>query len=318
MEARKLQRVGASFLISVPKRWVKGHSLEKGSTLLVHERADGMLIISPGLAEEPIQRRSIITHPEDLSRTILASYLAGNDVIEVKLGDAMTSSLKQEVKRMALFLVGVEVIEEDWAMMTLQCLIPRSINLLTYLKRTYEIAAKMHEDAVRSFIRKDPELAQDVINRDQEVDRLYFLVVRQLRRAISSPTGDYLLSPLNLLDYRLVAKEVETIADCGVGIAEQALTKPSVSLNKEFSNVLNELSQHVILAHREAITAVLQQDEKRAYRVIKMKKELKDLIRRLTEVLVKQDTTFLPLLDRVVHYLERISESSIDIADLVI
>ena len=81
MEARKLQRVGASFLISVPKRWVKSHSLEKGSTLLVHERADGMLIISPGLAEEPIQRRNVITSPDNLSRTILAAYLAGNDVI---------------------------------------------------------------------------------------------------------------------------------------------------------------------------------------------------------------------------------------------
>ena len=318
MEARKLQRVGASFLISVPKRWVQGHSLEKGSTLLVHERADGMLIISPGLAEEPIQRKSVITHSTDLSRTILASYLAGNDVIELKLGDAMTSSLKREVKRMALFLVGAEVIEEDAAMMTLQCLIPRSFNLLTYLKRTYEIAAKMHEDAVRAFIRRDQELAQDVINRDQEVDRLYFLVVRQLRRAISSPTGDHRLSPLNLLDYRLVAKEVETIADCGVGIAEQVQVKPVALVNQEFSNVLNELSHQVLLAHREAIAAVLQQDEKRAYEVIKMKSEIKILIQRLTAVLVTQDQTFLPLLDRVVHYLERISESSIDIADLVI
>jgi phosphate uptake regulator len=318
MEARKLQRVGASFLISVPKRWVTDHSLERGSTLLVHERADGMLIISPGLAEEPVQRRDVITSPDDLSRTILASYLAGNDVIELKLGDAMTPSLKREVKRMALFLVGAEVIEEDSAMMTLQCLISRNIDLRTYLKRTYEIAAKMHEDAVRAFIRNDQELAQDVINRDQEVDRLYFLVVRQLRRAISSPTGDYLLSPLNLLDYRLVAKEVETIADCGAGIAEQALTIPSITLNREFSKLLNELSQQVLLAHREAITAVLQQDETRAYRVIKMKNELKDLIQRLTTVLVKQDSSILPILDRVAHYLERISESSIDIADLVI
>lgn len=318
MEARKLQRVGASFLISVPKRWVHSQGLEKGSTILVHERADGTLIIDPRLVEEPLRKRNVITVPDDVSRKILAAYLAGNDVIEVNLGKAMTPTLKREIKRTALFLVGVEIIEEDASTMTFQCLIPRSIDLQTYLRRIYGIAAKMHEDAVRAFIRNDQELAQDVINRDREVDRLYFLLVRQLRKAISSPTGDLLLSPLNLLDYRLVAKEVEAIADCGASIAEQIISEPLPSPPTQFSKLFGELSRKVLKAHREAITAVLQQDASRARHVIEQKETIKKLIRRVTEVLAKQDTATLPILDRVFHYLERIFESSIDIADLVI
>lgn len=317
MEARKLQHVGASYLISVPKHWVKSHSLDKGATVFVHERPDGLLVIAPSLLEEPL-RRSMITEPENLSRNILAAYLSGYDVIAVNLGNAMTPSRKREVKRMAQFLVGVEIIEEDAAMMTLQCLIPRSIDLRTYLRRTYKIAAKMHEDAVRAFVNGDQELAQDVINRDDEVDRLYFLVVRQLRRAIASPTGDLLLSPLNLLDYRLVAKEVEAIADCCASIAAQVLADPPFPLPPAFRRLLEELSHQVLKAHQEAIRAVLEEDEERSRRVIAEKPSITRLIRRITEELAGQDTTALPVLDRVVHYLERIFESSIDIADLVI
>ncbi len=107
MEARKLQQVGASYLLSVPKHWVDNNGLKKGSMILVHERADGMLIIDPGLAEDPLRLRSEIREASNVAREILAGYLAGNDIIEINLGDAMTPSLKREVKRMAEFLVGV-------------------------------------------------------------------------------------------------------------------------------------------------------------------------------------------------------------------
>ncbi|MFX1510051.1 MAG: PhoU domain-containing protein [Promethearchaeota archaeon] len=318
MEARKLQQVGASYLLSVPKHWVDNNGLKKGSMILVHERADGMLIIDPGLAEDPLRQRSEILEASNVAREILAGYLAGNDVIEINLGDAMTPALKREVKRMAEFLVGVEIMEEDASKMTLQCLIPRSINAITYLRRTYGIVTKMHEDAIRAFIRNDQELAQDVIDRDREVDRLYFLVVRQLRKAIASPIGDHLLSPLNLLDYRLVAKEVEAIADGCASIAEQLQSKDYVIPPRQFSQILRKLSEQVVSAHREAISAVLQQDNTRARHVIALKETTNALVTEITEFLAKQDMTVLPVYDRVVHNLERIFESSIDIADLVI
>jgi phosphate uptake regulator len=318
MEARKLQRVGASFLLSVPKQWVEEQGLKKGSMILVHERADGMLIINPRLQEEPLRLRSVISDPSNVSRNILACYLAGNDVIEVNLGEAMTPTLKREVKGMAEFLVGVEIMEEEASSMTLQCMIPRSIDLRTYLRRTYGIAAKMHEDAIHAFIRNDQELAQDVIARDREVDRLYFLVVRQLRKAIASPSGDLLLSPLNLLDYRLVAKEVEAIADGCASIAEQVVTEGYIFPPRPFSQVLTKLSDQVLRAHREAITAVLQQNSVRARKVIAQKQSISKLVSEITEVLARQDLSVLQVFDRVIHNIERIFESSIDIADLVI
>lgn len=318
MEARKLQQVGASYLLSVPKKWVDTNGLKKGSMILVHERADGMLIIDPGLAEKPLRQRSLISDPTNVARDILAGYLAGNDAIEINLGKDMTPALKREVKRMSEFLVGVEIMEEDALKMTLQCLIPKNIDAITYLRRTYGIAAKMHEDAIRAFVRNDQELAQDVIDRDREVDRLYFLVVRQLRKAIASPIGDHFLSPLNLLDYRLVAKEVEAIADGSAGIAEQVLSQGYVTPPRQFSQVMGQLSEQVVLAHREAITAVLKQDNTRARHVIASQDRINSLVIEITEVLAKQDTSVLPVYDRVVHNLERIFESSIDIADLVI
>jgi phosphate uptake regulator len=115
-----------------------------------------------------------------------------------------------------------------------------------------------------------------------------------------------------------VAKEVEAIADGSAGIAEQVLSQVYVTPPRQFSRVMSQLSEQVVLAHREAITAVLQQDNTRARQVIASQEMINSLVIEITEVLAKQDTSVLPVYDRVVHNLERIFESSIDIADLVI
>ncbi|HIE13975.1 TPA: phosphate uptake regulator PhoU [Candidatus Bathyarchaeota archaeon] len=42
------------------------------------------------------------------------------------------------------------------------------------------MALSMHKDAIMALAEKNISLAHDVMQRDDEVDRLYFFVVRQL------------------------------------------------------------------------------------------------------------------------------------------
>src|SRR5256885_1642669 len=71
---------------------------------------------------------------------------------------------------------------------------------------------------------KDETFAKDVAQRDQEVDRLYWLVAKQYHLAHMTPTG----SPdartrIGLQNDRLVAKLIERVGDHAQRIAEASL-----------------------------------------------------------------------------------------------
>ena len=63
----------------------------------------------------------------------------------------------------------------------------------------------MHRDAVTDLIEGDVHLAKNVVARDDEVNRLYFLLVRILRTFIQNPGLSEKLEilPIDCLDYCL-------------------------------------------------------------------------------------------------------------------
>ena len=84
------------------------------------------------------------------------------------------------------------------------------------------IASGMVQDAVASLQSGDLSLAEEVSQRDDEVDRFYHFIVRQLNmavrnRAIIEEVG--LLAARDCLGYRLAVKSIERVADHAAGIA---------------------------------------------------------------------------------------------------
>lgn len=77
-------------------------------------------------------------------------------------------------------------------------------------------ALKMVHDAIISFINKDENLANSVINRDDEIDGLYESEINAL---IEDDTSRTISSNLAILN-ALVVKYIERIADHAVNIAE--------------------------------------------------------------------------------------------------
>lgn len=88
------------------------------------------------------------------------------------------------------------------------------------LRREYSIASGMHRDSVT-----DVHLAKNVIARDNEVNRLYFLLVRILRTVIQNPDLSEKLgiNPIDCLDFHLPASLVESIHDQSACIGEKAI-----------------------------------------------------------------------------------------------
>jgi hypothetical protein len=80
----------------------------------------------------------------------------------------------------------------------------------------------------------DPKILSLVTERDDEVDRLYFLLVRAIRTATIDPelAERFSLAPVECLDYRVLASFLESLGD---SIAELARRLHDEIITKEFA-----------------------------------------------------------------------------------
>jgi phosphate transport system protein len=82
-----------------------------------------------------------------------------------------------------------------------------------------ELSEKMVKDSLDSFVRRDNDLARDVVLRDDEVDQYRDTVFRELiAQMIKSPK--YIQQALDLI---LVSRNLERIADHATNIAEDVI-----------------------------------------------------------------------------------------------
>ncbi len=244
----------------LPKVWAEQNGLEKGAILALSETGDGKLVVDTKYGAEPSPRVATLRPGSYLGREIIGTYLLGFDVIKVEGKERISFDVREVVKNTVSHLVGLEIVEEDYAGIVLQCLLePSSFPPEKILRRGYTIAASMHRDVAKAFVDGDIPLAKSVMARDYEGNRLYFLLVRILRTIVQNPRLSEKLgvSPIECLDYRLAASLVEAIGDECVRVSMKTVElgggKLDESLRKQF------LVFHSLCfgAHEDALTAFL-------------------------------------------------------------
>jgi phosphate transport system protein len=87
------------------------------------------------------------------------------------------------------------------------------------IPRMATIAEKMIRDALDAFVKKDAELARDVLRRDDEVDNLKDQVFRELLTYMMADPGT-IQRALSLI---LISRNLERIADHATNIAEDVI-----------------------------------------------------------------------------------------------
>ncbi|MDH5811753.1 MAG: PhoU domain-containing protein [Candidatus Methanomethylicaceae archaeon] len=322
MEYRRLQRSkGGSFLLSLPKDWVKKNGLDAGSIIRLSEGEGGALLISLEAGGESEKgSTAVIRDPEGIERQIRAQYLLGVDSIVIDLGRRMTPSIRNEVKEAIRKLIGLEIVEEEANSMTVQCLLqPTSMPVRSTLRRAYSLAANMHREAEEALMKGDVELAEAVSKRDEEVDRLYFLLVRQLRLAIRNQSIAEKLGvrPAECLDLRMAAKYVETIADYSEAVANSVRKLSGEETEGEIMEALLSLSRTAYKIHEEASQALFKGDIKLADQVLLKNQELTEKLLAVSELLLAKQPRLSAIIDSVSMYLYQIGAHGIDIAELV-
>jgi len=320
LELRKLQRTpDGTFLVTIPKAWAKRVGLGAGSVVSYEERQDGRLLLSPKIDEERAPLEVVLDASPFVRREIIERYLLGYDIIRVQSKDSFSPDIREEVRRTTKRLVGLEVLEEDSKRIVLQCLVePSLLNPERILRRLEMLSMPMQLDSVQAFVSSNRELAKGVVERDEEVDRWYFLLVRLVRAAISDT---YLLekikvSSVDCLDFRLLASYIETFADYSVTIAEN--TQDGVTIPKEEQALLEKIGMSVNAMYRDAVGSVLSRDLKLASSV---GPRFKDAKKQLSEAEARVAGSARPLVNHLVAVtiaLNRMCEISVDISDLTI
>lgn len=322
MEIRKLQKTGGStFLLSLPKDWIKRMGLKQGDLVAIIERGDGALLVDPRYSEkEKLKVASIdIDSTPNFSREITANFLYGYDIIRIRSKNGITAEQRESIKHSLQQLVGVEIVEESANEITLQCLLsPSAVSLRRTIKRTYLIAARMQEDAVTAIKDKNLNLAESVVVRDEDVDRLYFLMVRQLRSAIMEPrlAEKMGVSPIECLDYRVAVKSLESMADYSVKIAEQVHLLLDVNVPEKIIENILSINRIAHEMHSNAIEALVRKDSVLASKTIAMKAQRNQAVETAYKSLVGEPVEVSIPLSTVIDMLDRISECGVDIADL--
>ncbi len=320
MELRKLQRTpDGTYLVTIPKAWAKRVGLDAGSVVSYEERQDGRLLLSPKIDEERPPLEVVLDSSPFIRREIIERYLLGYDIIRVQSKESLSPEVRDEVRRTTKRLVGLEVLEEDSKRIVLQCLVePSLLNPERILRRLEMLSMPMQLDAVQAFVSSNPELARGVVERDEEVDRWYFLLVRLVRAAIADT---YLLekikvSSVDCLDFRLLASYIETFADYAVTIAEN--TQAKILVPREEQLMLDKIGGAVNVMYKDAVGSVLSRDLKLASSVAPRFKEAKKQLAVAEAAVADSSRPLVNHLVAAIIALNRMCEISVDISDLTI
>jgi len=185
MEPRRLVKAGASsHTIALPKAWLDRHKLGKGDTVYVDERNE-TLVITPALV--PLRAAtSAITISVDgkelatLQREVTAAYL--NNYGTITLQGKGVAALARELRQLLHGFVAIEITEQTGTRLVAKDFLNLAeVDIDATLRRMDMMVRSMLEDGIGEEVIENAHL------RDEDINRLFFLLYRVLRRTLDDP-----------------------------------------------------------------------------------------------------------------------------------
>jgi len=227
METRKVQVTGGStYTVSIPKTWATDNGVSAGSTVEFYPEGDS-LFMTPTSGDERTEGTLDISNlaGTDLIRAVMTMYVSGFDVIVLENARISTDQ-RRTIREATQSLVGLEVLEETKSEVVIRDLLDSSeLSIHNAVTRMRLIALSMLEDALLALRELDSDLAHDVIQRDDDVDRLWMVVSRIFRATLRTPkAAEELGLPREIcFDYHSSARQLERIGDHATKIAHLTL-----------------------------------------------------------------------------------------------
>ncbi|MCG2865311.1 MAG: AbrB/MazE/SpoVT family DNA-binding domain-containing protein [Vulcanisaeta sp.] len=329
-EVRKVVTTGrSSVAITIPKRWLTALGIGPGSHVLLRFMGNYIALAPMGGAAKAWGGNNSIgvdrDDPEYVLRKVITQYLRGASEVRVRFGDHV--SIKGSVKGLVRDRIsGAEVIEEGADYLVIRFVMPTpEIPIKRLLNRMMLVVLGMARDAI-DILRGSGGDPEDVIERDNEVDRLYLLVERLV---MSGLIDQAVLSKLEVVDSRelvnslMVAKFIERAGDHAWRIAQVVRETQTLCCKLVESPIVNDIADLGSMAidlFRGSVLSFINADVEGAVKTLDMRLKMRG---RSMDVIGKIYSSGLPVeiggrLMMIVESIRRMSEYAYDVAEITL
>ncbi|ABN70021.1 phosphate uptake regulator, PhoU [Staphylothermus marinus F1] len=323
MIRRRIQVTGGStFIVSLPKEWVKNVGLTPGSEVLIDILPDYSLRITPShrKSRREVRVKEIEVGQDNIDSAIieiLSAYLAGYNIIKIRYRDISINALTRIIDKVRSKAIGLEILDEKSNELTLYSIVDTSLLTITEaLEKMANTTRSMLEDVERILTRYDEKILISIVERDEVVDKLFLLITRQLNQLLLgelSPSNLGLVALPEALYMIISVKSIERIADHAVLISEIILKNNGRTL---LPDQIVELFSKTKELYINAIKGLKSLNKKYANNVVTLFKELEKLEEKTRHNLI--NPLGFPEANLILDSIRRIKAYSLDIAESII
>jgi phosphate uptake regulator len=327
MEIRRVQMTGGSSLVvTLPKTWADEQNIKKNDPVGLVIQPDGTLLVTKKVTEEPLQRTkeidiATVSDPAFLFRLLIGTYITGFSLIRITTKQRFPPFVRTIVRDFTQMTIGQEVVEETERVIAIKDLLnPAEMPFDNTIRRMFVIVKTMHEDAIGAIATQNRILADDVIARDMDVDRLNWLIARQTNmlmqnNALSRRMG---ISPDMAMNYYILSRIIERVGDHAVRIAENSQPIIDAGLDKKTMDAIRKASTMSLEIFDRSVISFFNTDMKEAHRNIESITALENICGEINNMVLKQETLIAIHIGYVAESIRRSGEYAGDISETVI
>jgi len=327
MEIRKVQMTGgSSYVVTLPKEWIKSNNIIKNDSLGLINKSDGSLLITTNIMEKKIQRIKEFfvnekTSDSFLLRQLIGAYIAGYTSIRLQAEHRMPLKVRSGVRTFTQITIGQEVVEEsDRTILIKDLLKPAEMPFNSTIKRMHLIVKSMHEDTVKALETGNKKIVEEVLLRDNDVDRLHWLVARQyniiLRNIDLTEKIDITLSLATT--YFLISRIIERMGDHVVRIAKNVQNLIDDELNRKTKEKIQSASDIALNIFNKSIGSFFRKDIVFSDKNIESVQKLEVLCEEINSYATKQNGSVALAIGYISESIRRIGEYAEDLSETAI
>jgi phosphate uptake regulator len=304
MEYRKIQLTGDStYIVSLPKTWVTKNNLDKGDIVYVMEKGAELLIKQKEEKEKGAEVKIKTTDMEFLSRMLITKYIQGFDSIVFTSKDSLDSKIRAHLIKTSQYLIGLEPFGETKDTITFKMVMKGGRSILESVERMHDMSILSLRELMENLEEEnyDENVMNGIIQRDNEIDKFYFLILRQL-----SASGGY-----ESIAWVQIAKSIERVSDHIEHIANYV--KEGKKVRKEDITYF----KHIIDLYGDAMLTIKTGDLSMAEGILlkmeKQKAKDKEFMEKASQSATKNILVYASL-RRIGEYISDIAESVINLS----
>ncbi|MBI1972820.1 phosphate uptake regulator PhoU [Candidatus Woesearchaeota archaeon] len=280
MEYRRLIKFGnSSFVVSVPKDWLRKNHLEKGDMVYVSENGSNELVIVPNLPQQERELKEVTinidTKPiKRIKRELISAYLKDFSIVTLTGKDLEKQA--GDIRNIIQNLMALEIIEQTKdKIVTQDFLNLREVSLSDLIRKMDIITRAMLSDLSLCL---EKNLGSNMTHREMDVNKMSYVILRVVRRGLSDPeyAKTLRISPLQLFELWNIGSQLELVADQADELAQEISIN---QLTQEQKTFVKSILERIEAMYLQVMKAFYTSDLGVAYEVSALKSEVAQLCR---------------------------------------